>query len=68
MSLYDIIDKIIKHPNKIKEETYQLINQDPVKDDNHVHEPLETKYFVINCFDMKFYDEDCKMIQFVDIS
>ena len=68
MSLYDLIVKIDKFPNSIQEETYQLIKQKPRKDDHQIQEPKEIKYFVINWCDMKFYDKDCKMIQFVDIS
>ncbi len=52
----------------MKEERYQLINQKPGEDNDQVLELEETKFFVINSFDMKFYFKDCKMIQFVDIS
>ncbi len=36
MSLYDLISKIVRHPNKMKEETYQLINKNPEKDNDQV--------------------------------
>jgi hypothetical protein len=49
----------------VKEETFQLATKQlrKIKD-----EEFQNKYFVINWFNMKFYDADCKMIQFVDIS
>ena len=46
----------------MKEKTFHLIDKGQNKEEE------TTKFFVVNWFDMIFYDKDCLMIQFVDIS
>lgn len=54
-SLLDIIAKIESHPEEVREETFQMNNKKILKTQNS-QEEISNKFFVINWFDMKFYN------------